>query len=102
MELLYSSDCPYCRAIAFLVGLLDVAGFIDRIPIESESGQDRLTRWHGPDHPLSPHLRIGTRLWWGVFSVGWRTGLMLPFLFLAGLPIAVWRTMKRTAATLRG
>lgn len=97
IQLLYDDTCPYCRLVAAVVGWLDVAGLVDLVAIESDRGQELLTRWHGaPVH--SPHLRVGSRLYYGLLHVAPRVIAGLPFLVLGGVLLRVWRAMT-TALT---
>ena len=68
IELLYSGECPYCRAVARFVNAVDVGGEIKTTPIESERGHELVENHHG-EYVHAPHLFTDDIVYYGVKPV---------------------------------
>jgi predicted DCC family thiol-disulfide oxidoreductase YuxK len=68
LELVYSSDCQYCRAAARAVSAADVTGHVRLTPIESERGERLVTDHHG-EYSHAPHLFTESLVYYGVGPV---------------------------------
>jgi predicted DCC family thiol-disulfide oxidoreductase YuxK len=65
LELVYSADCPFCRAIAGTLDRLDVRGVLELTPIESERGEHLVYNHHG-EHVHAPHLFADELVYYGI------------------------------------
>ena len=65
LELVFSSECPYCRAAARAVRAADVGGHVELTPIESERGE-RLVENHHNEYVHAPHLFTESTVYYGV------------------------------------
>jgi hypothetical protein len=64
-ELVYSGDCPYCRAIARGVETIDRRDTIETVPIENERGTELVTDHHG-GYVHAPHLFTSELVYYGI------------------------------------
>lgn len=65
LELVYSGECPYCRAAARGVSLVDVGDEVTLTEIESERGR-ALVEDHHDEYVHAPHLFTDTRAYFGI------------------------------------
>lgn len=65
LELVYSGDCPYCRAAARVIDALDRGDRVTFTPIESERGTTLVTDHHN-EFVHAPHLFTMERVYYGV------------------------------------
>jgi len=65
LELVYSDECPYCRAAARAVGTADVGDRVRLTPIESDRGH-RLVEDHHGEYLHAPHLFTESVVYFGV------------------------------------
>jgi predicted DCC family thiol-disulfide oxidoreductase YuxK len=83
LELVYSSDCPYCRAAVRAVRVADVRGEVRVTPIESERGE-RLVEDHHGEYRHVPHLFTEDLVYYGVGPTFRGLALELPATLLSG------------------
>jgi len=65
LELVYKSDCHYCRMVARAVETADVLEKVRTTPIESKRGEMLVMDHHG-EIVMSPHLFTADLVYYGV------------------------------------
>jgi len=65
LELIFSSECPYCRAAARAVRAVDIGGHVELTPIESDRGE-RLVENHHGEYQHAPHLFTESLVYYGI------------------------------------
>lgn len=63
--LLYSGDCPYCRAVSRVLKAIDFRGHIDHEPIESAKAGEMVKNHHG-EYVHAPHLFTDDLVYYGI------------------------------------